>query len=754
MLLNLAFNCVAASYCPKGCKCIDRKSVSCNSVKKFDIISVDNHTEVLEISNTRLQSFDDPPNLTNLRTLLLVKTHLKRLVIGKRFKRLEVIFVNDATNLTFDNVKISAPNLKHLTLENCQLHSPVRKVDLAHVERIDLQDNKITSFDTNLFNISSASTLILSRNPLKEIKLIQPLRSLKELILDETMLQSYDSRNLSIPGLQTLSFANSKLKKITLTAGADNLTSLNLQRSHVNALMDDDLVLPNLLTLYLSGRSLKSFTICKGLRNLEYLSIGYTSISLFNTSGCNFERLRTIIVTGSAIQSIDLGGLADALEYLYAKDAKIEVHNLHKLSRLQVLEIYVKKELYLNGLYPNLTTLSIQNAHIHSINVTKTNFPSLVYLRLEYGSIETQVRMHDMVELNHAYFTGTRLSSISIRNLPKLTVLDLRETLLAEFDVGDGVANIENLDLAYSKLRSFHSIKYQLPKLGNLVLDGSSITSLILRDGFQSLSHLYVRNTGLTKIVHYDFDVPDLYLLNVSGSPIQSVNFGHKFKALIELDLSNTAILHFNASQFELPLLTHLHISYNELHTIDLTGLKSLEVLHVDHAFTYEFVADDSSPEGLKIQINNEAVRSIKFAEENEIIVTDLSIKDNFLEFFNTSIAPLNGLERLQIGGNELTFVDLTKFEYLHYVDIKSNNKNMSITLGTHEYQHMSLYADDNTAICDCQLIRQLQRYADFYDQRMCRKGYEDIDIDTCDEVEVKQEKRNDTAKILSKFST
>ena len=85
--------------------------------------------------------------LPDLKFLYLRQTSLTKLVIDERFKNLQKVSATKHNFSTFKNIKITAPNVKSLKLQDNHLSFPKEIVDFSNVSYLNFARNNMNSFD-------------------------------------------------------------------------------------------------------------------------------------------------------------------------------------------------------------------------------------------------------------------------------------------------------------------------------------------------------------------------------------------------------------------------------------------------------------------------------------------------------------------------------------------------------------------------------------------------------------------------------
>lgn len=249
-------------------------------------------------------------------------------------------------------------------------------------------------------------------------------------------------------------------------------------------------------------------------------------------------------------------------------------------------------------LMPYLTTLTIQNSTIDSLNHL-SSLAKLVVLDLTGSKfpVGEMTVLASLPSLSSLTMSGCSLSTIEgLEGAQYLSYLDLSNNTLRNLDVLTPMTTLAEINLNHNAVTDLKALK-DLPNLVKLCVNFNSLSSLSPINGCVRLTHLEADNNNLTSVKgmdklpmlsHLSVDYNDLTDVSVLANSVELTNLSIASNEITDISalktLTKLKVLDFSGNQIsELPawpdgcVLTTIDGSYNTLTNID--GLKNMQQL-------------------------------------------------------------------------------------------------------------------------------------------------------------------------------
>lgn len=233
-----------------------------------------------------LEKFSMPATVTDYTDLKWL-TGLKELVIqnGSFDSLLDIAHLNKLQTLTITNSIVGAadlaaiavlPELKTLTLSNCQISSIASLSGAESLEYLDLSNNAIRDLNA-LAGMAKLESLSLSHNAVISLEAIAGLKSLKQLDV------SYNSLNSTAPvsSLTNLTYLDVSSNGLMVLEGMETLTDLTQFYASYNNLTDISILAncTKMKALNVSNNTLLNIDVVAQMPRLEELNFSYNEVS-------------------------------------------------------------------------------------------------------------------------------------------------------------------------------------------------------------------------------------------------------------------------------------------------------------------------------------------------------------------------------------------------------------------------------------------------------------------------------------------
>lgn len=332
------------------------------------------------------------------------------------------------------------------------------------------------------------------------------------------------------------------------------------------------------------------------------------------------------------------------------------------------------------GLPDNIEELWLNSNHIQTLQDHSLTYPSLHTLSLACNNLEKiqlntfqDSKLLESLNLaNNNLRTGFQETSLALKGLPRLRVLDLSENKLDEEMAAtllQNLTSLEYLNLSGNFLRRLDETSFRdLHQLKELNLQGNIIFEI--ESAFDSNPKLQRLNLAFNYLpCLYDFHMTQLVVLNVSHNVIEwfisKQDLNDTFQ-LETLDLSNNKLLFFpflpNQSHLRNLYLSHNSVRFYEHLAVNAT-LANLTAV--------EFYNMETNTSNITAQLWDESLHG----DISSLEVLDL--RENQVRYFpQRFIQKMTSLQRLQMCRNCLETLNLTSEQLsgsLYELDISDN---------------------------------------------------------------------------------
>ena len=552
------------------------------------------YCEVVNIYNYSNYSNDDNINCRQkLTSEQLSKVYSFSAYLVENYPGGPVYDTPNVNNL--DDLK-QLPNLKEVSLKICHAEEAcdgfqteaygliIKKIDLSYNKKIEKFNMEFDHLNT--LNLSNQKWLTDEK-----LKSILAKGTVRRLILGNN------------PNLKNIDLSVSKhLMSLTFSSAMTNVTSLNVSNTGLGNL--DLTNLPNLTNFNASNSSLESINGLSTLTNLQTLNLTNNRISSLDVS--KLTKLETLMISGQRnlqnekilssltlpstnvlkdlrignnnLSSLDFISKCKNLETLYAYGSnKVDTLNLSSNTKLTNLYVYGSKitEIVLPKT-GTLKTISTAGSQIKTLDLSYT--PGLTTITIDSKVLET-LNLSNITELNKESLTTIvksvpNIKSLSLGNNKSLTGISLlndEQNSQLERIVVHTSSKDENDNLTWITINNYPKLKTMtlgnLRKLKGLGLSNNALTTIWnLNKKDENGEYLpSITNINLNNNNMKSLDVSNLKSLQTLKVNEQRDNKKNKTFNSIKLPTSNN--------------LYQLEVSGNNLKTIDLSGLSGLKIL-------------------------------------------------------------------------------------------------------------------------------------------------------------------------------
>uniref|UniRef100_A0A3Q2P911 TIR domain-containing protein n=1 Tax=Fundulus heteroclitus TaxID=8078 RepID=A0A3Q2P911_FUNHE len=428
------------------------------------------------------------------------------------------LYLTDST-LSFEGIQellTSLCSLRHLQLRLLKewidkaLFSTICKIPT--LRRLDLLENCLDNFPTELSACSQLTKLDLSKNKLTQLVRgsIQPMKQLQSLNVSQNLLSRVPEDVRSLSYLNILDLSANCIFNLTCEdfMNTTHLTELYLSTNHIITL--NECVVQNLTDLRrldLSNNLLLTFgdTFKIALENLEVLDMTDTSINALRMR--DFQSLRSL-------KQLEIGA--------YVSTGKPKTfHKMNNLEENLTVKFTIKKSLKTPNLkvykYPNipfksmkkLTASCVGDCTGFPINVPTDMLRGMEHLEtfaaVNICAFPPDVNMFEFnTQLKSLLFQETDLSNLNpavFRPIQKLQTLDLSKSKLRSWDflLRANLSALRYLNLSHNDLAVINeAVLPSLPSLTYLDLSNNSFTCECSNAGFIR----WAKNNKQTQVVN------------------------------------------------------------------------------------------------------------------------------------------------------------------------------------------------------------------------------------------------------------
>ena len=358
---------------------------------------------------------------------------------------------------------------------------------------------------------------------------------------------------------------------------------------------------------------------------IEFIEIGaFKNLSLLTSLSLSYNRLKTLE-----------NGIFEGLESL--KSLYIDYNIISKIDRLVFRPLVSLIEIRLN----------------HNMIV---DLPSDLFLNLNY--------------LNTIFLENNQMNILRtgfIRNLPNLIQLIISGNNIEhiEKDAFFNLSSFYNLDLSSNKLKEIKDFYFKgLNYLYNLLLNNNGINT-IEKHSFDEFFKIY------------KFDLSDNFLFSMDISIFNNIKIS-------SLDLSNNIIEDFDSSIIISPQnIASLYFSKNKIKILRKGSLNIYKYCStIDFSYNQiesisNIVFDNETSNAETLKLNNNFISYLDFLEGDHFMnLVKLDLSFNLIDqIFDSTFKSLNNLKEIDLGSNQIKFIDKFAFIDNHKLEsIKLNN--------------------------------------------------------------------------------
>ena len=559
-----------------------------------------------------------------------------------KLKRITFTFMTNATSVNFGNL----PDLEYIQLGG----SKITSVDISGLPNlVEFKDNIgiLTSLDTSnnpklkILNVYSnqITTLDLSTNNQLE-RLFASNNKLTSLNIANATNNLITTNNFDITNNPNLTC----IKVTDITYAIANWTSKDSQHVFSGSCVTQQLtyVPDNNLEAYLETHDRDGNVVTLG----DATSMGN---GIANDDYVFTNRINTVtILRVNGLSIADMTGIEDflALQVLDAHNNAINTIDVSSLTALYHLSVAVNP---INTLdvtsNSNLRILEVNDTNLANLNVTSN--PLLEILKIDDTSLTT-IDTSQNPKLKTLSTENTPLTQVDLTNNTLLEFLELRDNALTSLDISNNTA----------------LVSFVLTGSPIATLNLSSHTKLIeLRlNNNASLNQLNLKNGANTNIPTASFDItnnPNLTCIEVNDVTYATTSWTNKdMQHVYNTNCNYPAITLIPDSTFEQILINQ---------SIDSDGVLNGQVYTADINTITSLVITSSGITDLTGLQDFIALTYLDLTGNN---ITTIDVSKNVL------------LDRLDVSNNNLTSIDISSNTRIKTLFI-SNNKISNINFGT-----------------------------------------------------------------------
>ena len=342
-------------------------------------------------------------------------------------------------------------NLQYLLLEEV----PPSLGELVQLEKLELNDNQLTTLPDWIGQLSNLSSLYIDSNQLSALPdRIGQLSNLSSLNISYNQLSALPDWIGQLSNLSSLNIRNNKLSALPDWIGQlSNLSSLNICNNQLSALPDWIGQLSNLSSLNIRNNKLSALPDWIGqLSNLSYLNIRNNKLSALPDWIGQLSNLSYLDIGSNQLSALPDGiGQLSNLSSLNIRNNKLSSlpDGIGQLSNLFSLDISGNQLSALPdwiGQLSNLSSLDIRNNKLSALPDWIGQLSNLSYL--DIGSNQLSALPDGIGQLSNLSYldiSGNQLSSLpdGIGQLSNLFSLDISGNQLSALP--DGIGQLSSL---------------------------------------------------------------------------------------------------------------------------------------------------------------------------------------------------------------------------------------------------------------------------------------------------------------------
>ncbi|WP_338841597.1 T9SS type A sorting domain-containing protein [Flavobacterium ginsenosidimutans] len=539
----------------------------------------------------------------------------------------------------------------------------VNTESIIDVETLDLAETGISDLTgiqdfKNLKTLKCNGSPYTGNGPLAKVDLSKNTK-LTEVNLNYNQLETLDvSQNTS---LTSLNIGSNKLTTIDLskntaliyfTAFSNDLTSVDVSKNTLlqslniqgNELTSLD-VSQNTKLIYLSADSNKLSTIDLS-KNTELLTLSFYGNSLTTIDVSNSTKLNSLDVSYNKLTTLNITKNTE-LASLYFYNNSITTIDFSKNSKLVSITGFANSLTSIDlSLNPLLTDLSVYSNQLTKLDLSKNT-------RLKNFSSYS----NKLESLNLKNGNNTIINNIAVGSNPDLKCILVDDTAYsnANWVNKDKEAYFSNIDC--SLVTYIADSKFE-DKLIDLGIDTDGKNGVVLTSSIKDLTSLDVSNASIVNLKGIE-GFTSLTNLNVSGNILE------------KLDVSkNSALTTINSSgNPTLKCIQVADVTATENWTVTKDAITSFNLdcnvytIIPDSKFEDKLIALNIDKDGKNGKVKTESIAELKSLSLYRSGISDL-----------TGIEDFTSLQQLDVSGNSLTKIDVSKNILLTYLDVGSNN--------------------------------------------------------------------------------
>ncbi|WP_298545941.1 immunoglobulin-like domain-containing protein [uncultured Aquimarina sp.] len=483
------------------------------------------------------------------------------------------------------------------------------------------------------------------------------------------------------------------------------LTTLNIPSKNISDLTGiEDFVA--LTTLTTTGNPLNTIDLSENIA-LESISLQQTKLTNVDLSANT--KLRSITITDDQLTTIDLTANV-VLETLHVNSA-LEELDVSKNVTLTILTLDAVPITSLNLIAnTGLTSLTINDSdQLTSLDLSTNT--ALEYLKIENNLLLTSIDLSTNVNLEYVYTNNSSLTSLDLNANPLVKEIEATNSRLIYVGVknGENSSTLEllkvtgNVDLGCVEVDDAAAANSGTGNYGNWTKDvttpySEACLTNVPDDNFeQALKSLnyddVLDNTVLTRVIK------DITTLDVSNKDIVDPTGIEDFVGLVSLNMKRNSIISIDLSN--LLDLQDLNLQRNvEMTTLNLDNLLKLRSLISDFNNISELTL--VSPALISLQVFGNELTTLdvtKFTELQNLYcannqITELDITQNTkLEILSCS---RNSIESLDLSGSLLLTEVIANDNGLLVLNLKNGNNNSITTLSIQDNSGLTCVSVDD----------------------------------------------------------
>ena len=396
--------------------------------------------------------------------------------------------------------------------------------------KLNISNNRISSFSKNLQQNYSLLTLDISYNRLISISGINSLHKLKEINLSNNYLYDEQLDFLSSLNIKQLDLSNNSLKSSNdisnLISKLKKLERLNISNNHYEELIFN-LSSKTLQKLELDSNKIVTLTFLNKFYSLTYLSISNNQLGeIFNAE--NISNLEYILLNDNLLSRLDFLKHFKKIKFLNINNNLLSKNENttdmdFSFKQLEVLElsnnnIYDLSNFHIfdNDRFPVLRSIRLDNNKLNELRVSSSSFKSLEILFIQNNILEDCDFLRSLVNLSTLNISFNRI--LNVKSLYKQVgnLINLKELILIENNFNKDLYNLEILfsECLFDSIDDFLSYSNSTPKKDILLRYRSDV---INKNGnIEKLDGISISHKERTNICRYE--------TKSKKSTVQSIN--------------------------------------------------------------------------------------------------------------------------------------------------------------------------------------------------------------------------------------